>query len=80
VEKTPNSICFPDDDGVDSLSKTFNLSRESGGSEFYEDEVNHRFDGNFRLLDGQSGDSVDIRIERLRLGKIQNFLGVLLII
>lgn len=67
VDKYPHEICFPNDDGVDSLQKILSIA----GIEdtFYDDEFNHRFDGVFRFYDSFSEDSVDLKIERWYFGQ-----------
>ncbi|PWH85610.1 hypothetical protein [Brumimicrobium oceani] len=55
VEKEPNLICFPNDDGYDSITKTFNIY-----------DVCHEpylLEGTFRMASENSTDSFDIDIE-----------------
>jgi len=55
VKKEPNTICFPDDDGYDSITKTFNIYDEC-----FEPYL---IEGIFRMAPENSTDSVDIEIE-----------------
>jgi len=55
VEKEPNSLCYPEDDGYDSVTKTFNIY-----------DVCHEpylLEGTFRMASENSTDSFDIDIE-----------------
>jgi len=64
AKKSPNNICFPNDDGYDSIVKYLIVSNKSL-SDVY-DLPNHLFEGTFRFKDSlgnHSTDSVDIDIE-----------------
>ncbi|RYM35503.1 hypothetical protein ERX46_00510 [Brumimicrobium glaciale] len=55
VKKKPNLICFPNDDGYDSITKTFKIY-----------EMCHEpylLEGTFRMAEKNSSDSIDIKIE-----------------
>jgi hypothetical protein len=55
VKKNPNKVCFPDDDGYDSIKKVFHV---------YDRCMNpHLLDGSFRVAPINSVDSFDIHIE-----------------
>ena len=55
VKKDPNKICFPDDDGYDSVVKTFNIYDEC--------HEPYLLEGTFRMAPENSTDSIDIVIE-----------------
>lgn len=55
VEKEPNSVCFPNDDGYDSITKSFTIY-----------DMCHEpylLEGTFRMAEENSTDSIDIDIE-----------------
>jgi hypothetical protein len=54
VQKEPNKICFPNDDGYDSITKTFHVYPLCS-ADWYE--------GDFRFARPNSTDSFDVRIE-----------------
>jgi hypothetical protein len=49
VKKEPNKVCFPDDDGYDSITKTFNI---------YERCDTHFMDGDYKVAEKNSNDSI----------------------
>jgi len=49
VNKEPNKICFPNDDGYDSITKTFNI---------YDRCTTHLLDGEFKVAMENSTDSI----------------------
>ena len=55
VKKEPNTICFPEDDGYDSITKTFDIYDVC-----YEPYL---LEGTFRMAPENSTDSIDIVIE-----------------
>ena len=55
VKKEPNTICFPEDDGYDSITKTFNIYDEC--------HEPYLLEGTFRMAPEYSTDSIDIVIE-----------------
>lgn len=61
VKKKPNSICFPNDDGYDSISKSFYIVPELQFPQFYED-TNFRIEGNYRVKSEFDSDSLDINV------------------
>lgn len=81
VEKTPNSYCFPDDDGYDSIVKTFYLSNFpifNGSDQVY----NYGLEGTYRVLNPTTNDSIDISVsfgdfeELYNYTKVVNFDGL----
>jgi hypothetical protein len=76
VKKEPNLICFPNDDGYDSISKTFNIYESC--------HEPYLLEGIFRMASENSTDSIDITIEfkeyapwnDCRNADITNFDGV----
>lgn len=55
VKKEPNTICFPEDDGYDSITKSFDIY-----------DVCHEpylLEGTFRMAAENSTDSIDVKIE-----------------
>jgi len=56
VRKEPNSTCFPDDDGYDSIVKYMKI--------FDRCAQPHILEGTFRFAENNSSDSVDIKLER----------------
>jgi hypothetical protein len=64
AKKKPNTICFPNDDGYDSIVKYLTVSNKSYDDVY--DLPNHLFEGIFRFKDSLGnypGDSVDLKIE-----------------
>jgi len=62
VNKTPNLICLPNDDGKDTLTRYLTIvAREA---DFFS-TPNPRFEGVFRLKDANMADSVDVTVEIL---------------
>jgi hypothetical protein len=55
VKKEANTVCFPDDDGYDSITKTFNIYDEC--------HEPYLLEGTFRMASENSTDSIDIDIE-----------------
>lgn len=62
VKKKPNSICFPNDDGYDSISKSFYIVPELQFPQFYQD-TNFRIEGNYRVKSEFDSDSLDIILD-----------------
>ena len=58
VKKKPNKICFPNDDGYDSITKNITIV---DGTQLYT-TPNH-FEGTYRISDTSSVDSIDIVID-----------------
>jgi hypothetical protein len=59
VTKTPNNTCFPNDDGYDSITKSFYIS-EYPIYDYPNDEIYHPTEGAYRgIIEGMT-DSIDI--------------------
>ncbi len=58
VKKKPNTTCFPNDDGYDSITKTITIV---DGTQLFT-TPNH-FEGTYRISDSASVDSIDIVID-----------------
>ena len=61
VQKNPNSYCFPQDDGYDSIVKTFKVSNlpiytGDGGPSYF------GVSGTYRVLNPSNNDSIDIGV------------------
>lgn len=70
VHKTPNLLCFPSDDGYDSITKSFVIADAYNPTTFYNNQhTNPRFEGVFRMKNENSADSLDITIEFLATGE-----------
>ncbi len=74
VKKKPNLICFPNDDGYDSIVRYLTVAEEFDWENFYKD-TNYRFEGVFRMKDPEQPDSIDITID-LRYDNIPNYSGI----
>jgi len=61
VKKDPNIICYPNDDGYDSITRYVTVADEDWG-QFYTD-TNFRIEGVYRMKDINSNDSVDVSID-----------------
>jgi hypothetical protein len=62
VNKTPNSICLPNDDGIDTLVRQLTIVEEMNHSDFF-NTPNPRLEGTFRVKDQNMADSIDIVVE-----------------
>ncbi|MDD2982012.1 MAG: hypothetical protein PHQ74_01365 [Crocinitomicaceae bacterium] len=60
VKKKPNSICFPLDDGIDTLVKWFHVANHNGSLQTMDTTL---MEGTYRMKDSNSSDSVDITID-----------------
>lgn len=70
VHKTPNLLCFPSDDGYDSITKSFVIADAFDPTTFYDNQhTNPRFEGVFRMKNENTSDSLDITIEFLATGE-----------
>jgi len=58
VRKTPNSICFPGDDGYDSITKTLRIV---GGNDLL--NGNYNMEGTYRVIAPHVSDSINIVVE-----------------
>jgi hypothetical protein len=59
VKRTPNNICFPNDDGYDSITKY--LTVIDPGNQYV--DSTYRIEGVFRMKDASMADSVDITLD-----------------
>ena len=66
IDKTPNLICFPDDDGYDSITKQLFVVEKP--DDLYA-TPNHLFEGNFRLKEINALDSVDVFADLIEHGQ-----------
>jgi hypothetical protein len=57
VKKKPNLICFPNDDGYDSVVRYLSISAKSV------EDTSYLLEGYFRLKDPSMKDSVDIKVD-----------------
>lgn len=60
VQKKPNYICLPNDDGYDSITKTVVITNRNFDSSF--SEPNPTLEGVFRMKEENGSDSIDISI------------------
>jgi hypothetical protein len=60
VKKKPNAICFPNDDGYDSITKTFHVANYKYN---YLNPDTTFIEGKYRLYDANNSDSIDITID-----------------
>lgn len=63
VNKTPNSICFPDDDGYDSVVKVFTVTEYGQTDLSNNNQIYGTKEGLFRMKEQNSNDSIDIGID-----------------
>lgn len=65
VKKKPNSICFPDDDGYDSITKSVTFINKNYDHTFssYYTVAQPVFEGNYRVKEVGAMDSVDFNID-----------------
>ena len=68
VNKPPNLICLPNDDGKDTLTRYLTIVQYPAISLF--SIPNPRFEGLFRLKNATDSDSVDVQIGMYELGEI----------
>jgi hypothetical protein len=64
VRKNPNYICFPNDDGYDSITKMVVITNKDYYSSFL--EPNPTLEGVYRMKEANGNDSVDITINMFR--------------
>lgn len=69
VNKPPNLICLPNDDGKDTLTRYLTIAGVFPSSNFFS-LPNPRFEGLFRLKNATDSDSVDVQIGMYELGEI----------
>ncbi|PZE15820.1 hypothetical protein DNU06_16235 [Putridiphycobacter roseus] len=71
VEKTPNTICLPYDDGLDSTERFLGIADPYNSFDFY-NTPQPQWEGTFRMKEEGGKDSVDIKVY---LGEGRNTLG-----
>jgi len=69
VNKPPNLICLPNDDGKDTLIRYLTIAGLFPSSNFFS-LPNPRFEGLFRLKNANASDSVDVQIGMYEQGEI----------
>jgi hypothetical protein len=62
VHKTPNNICLPNDDGIDTIIRKLTIVPEQTSFEFHS-TPNPLFEGTFRMKEANATDSIDIVFE-----------------
>ena len=80
VKKEPNLTCFPDDDGYDSITKTFHVSPYIVDHGWNEDIELGTIEGTYRVFSEDLNDSIDITVNVHNLDSspsmgIKNFDG-----
>jgi hypothetical protein len=60
VTKNPNKICLPNDDGIDTIEKTFFVSNQPGN---FQQSESFLMEGTYRVKDVNSSDSVEVVID-----------------
>jgi hypothetical protein len=80
VKKEPNNTCFPDDDGYDSITKTFHVSPYIIDHGWNEDIELGTIEGTYRVFSEELNDSIDITVNVHNLSSspsmgIKNFNG-----
>ena len=63
VKKEPNKTCFPDDDGYDSITKTFHVSQYMIDHGYNDDVELGTIEGTYRVFSKELNDSIDIFID-----------------
>jgi hypothetical protein len=61
VNKQPNLTCFPDDDGYDSITKTFHVSKYPI-IDIPNHEIYHPIEGTYRVFGPSVEDSIDVTL------------------
>ncbi len=80
VKKEPNKTCFPDDDGFDSITKTFHVSQYMIDHGYNNDVELGTIEGTYRVFSKKLNDSIDVgvnvhrRFDNISIG-ISNFDG-----
>lgn len=80
VKKDPNKTCFPDDDGYDSITKTFYVSQFLIDHGWNEDVELGTIEGVYRVFSNELNDSIDIEVDVVNINStisvnITNFDG-----
>jgi hypothetical protein len=71
VKKTPNSTCFPNDDGYDSITKVFHVSQyliEPAPTDEDRTVYHGGIGGTYRMLREGETDSIEIKISFVNIG------------
>lgn len=77
VNKEPNRICFPNDDGYDSITKTFYVSQYPI-YDYENHEIHHPLEGVYRVIGSHLTDSIDVTLNmRLNPTTAAGFVDVL---
>lgn len=64
VKKKPNTICFPNDDGYDSIVRYLTIVEKIDEYEFFNNVSMHaRFEGIYRVKDSNMADSIDLTFD-----------------
>lgn len=63
VEKEPNTLCFPNDDGKDTITKTFYIFPDVNYKQNFYQQTPNQFVGTYRVKEVNQADSVDIIID-----------------
>ena len=63
VKKEPNKACFPDDDGYDSITKTFYVSHYPIEYGTNQDIEYGSIEGTYRMFSTELNDSIDITVD-----------------
>jgi hypothetical protein len=63
VKKEPNNTCFPNDDGYDSITKTFYVSQYPIENGTNQDIEFGSIEGTYRVYSMELGDSIDIVVD-----------------
>jgi hypothetical protein len=66
VKKQPNKACFPDDDGYDSIVKTFHVSKYPIDNGDNQDMEFGSIEGYYRVFSKELNDSIDIYFDVVR--------------
>jgi hypothetical protein len=62
VKKQANNVCFPNDDGYDSITKSFHVASYDASFNTMAN-INTYLEGPYRLFDANNPDSIDIKID-----------------
>jgi len=62
VKKQANNVCFPNDDGYDSITKSFHVAMYDASLNTMA-TINTYIEGSYRLFDTHNTDSIDITID-----------------
>ena len=76
VKKNPNSICLPNDDGYDSIHKSFYVQTMSAYDETYFENNNTFLEGTYRVAALNSIDSFEVNIDYLVSSAGNNYVDI----